>query len=163
MSAALAPIASTAVIVEGQESGRGVGTITVFFRQWLLSLIARVQQAIFVSSPPTKTINATAAIVTATLHAVKFAGEYRVGYYFQKIVPDGAASTLQVTIGWLYRGVAQTFVGPLLATDTINAYQGGSIELMADANSDITYAIAYSSTTPNKMTYDAAAWVEVIA
>lgn len=115
---------------------------------------------------PTQTITAvagqTAAIATTSVYTVQTAGRYRVSWYVRKTVADGAASSVTVTIGWT-SDVALTASGPALTTDTTTANQSGTLILPAAAASAITLATAYSSTTPNKMTYAIDVTVEALA
>lgn len=93
---------------------------------------------------------ATVAIVTTTL-----AGFYLPSYYVRKTVADGVASSLTVTLGWTEHGVPLTATFAALALDTPAANQAALYPIFADANTDITIAIAYTSNTPALMHYNA--------
>jgi hypothetical protein len=72
----------------------------------------------------------------------------------QRTQIDGAASSLQATIGWTQSGIAKTHVGRLMNTDSLAADPTDTpILISADQASDITIAIAYTSTTPGNCKY----------
>lgn len=138
------------------------GAITEFYRlQWqnLIdgnTLTPNVALASLLT-PQTAAIPTTSAFVTAT------GGLYRVAYYLRKTVADGVSSSLQMTVGFVDHGGALTEVFPALTTDTASAHQSGSVLIWADATSTISYAIAYASNTPAKMTYNAYVTVELMS
>lgn len=137
------------------------GAITVFFRR-------RWQQLIdsFRISPTCGELaqqGLHAAILTTSLFTTKTAGMYRVGYYLEKEVADGVASSLQVTLTWTRNGTPKTETFAALTTDTIGAQQSGIKEIWSDALSDITIAVAYASTTAGRMGYSGYAKLEQLA
>lgn len=104
----------------------------------------------------------TAALGTTTILTVTDAGLYRLTYAIRKTIADGAASSLTVTLAWTDAdGGAMTTSFAALTTDTVGAFQGGSI-LVRSAVANLTISVAYSSTTPNKMTYNVDALAERI-
>lgn len=115
------------------------------WQQWLSSLVLAVNNAAPVVGAITLS-NQTAAITTTSVPIQSVTqGTYRVTYDMRKTAV-GASSSLTMTIGWTDGGVAcsQTFTA--LTTNSTSATQSGSLQLRADANSAITYAVAYSST-----------------
>lgn len=137
------------------------GTPTLFFRLlWdkLIALVAQVQTVAAV-----ELLGKTAAIVTVAAFTVINTGNYRISIATQKTVADGVASSLTVTVSWTSRGIPMSHTFAALATDTIGANDSVTWLLNADANSDVTYAIAYASTTPAKMVYNANVLVEKLA
>lgn len=133
------------------------GTISLFFRQlWaqLIDLVAHVQTVAAI-----EVLGATAAVVTVAAYTVLNAGNYRITVALQKTIADGAGSSLTVTVGWTSRGIPMTHTFAALATDTVGANDSEPWSMNADASSDITYAIAYTSTTPAKMTFNR--WITV--
>lgn len=91
------------------------------------------------------------ALATATIFTTTVAGDYEVGYYIQKTLPDGVSSSLTVTLGWTSNGTPQTRAFAALTTDTTGANQSDVIPIYADAATDITIAVAYASNTANTM------------
>lgn len=154
MPRSLVPIVGDTAITE-----KG-GAITEFFR-----LAWEALRSGFASSPTaglstSGTVPASAALTTVAVFTTLSAGFYRFTYYFQKITADGVNSSLQMTLGWTSKGVPQTKVFTALTTDTIGAYDGATFAMNADALTDITQAVAYSSNTPGNMTYYTVAAVE---
>lgn len=81
-------------------------------------------------------------------------GQYRVGWFLQIITPDGAASSATVTIGFTSSGQALTAPGTAVTGDTTSTFQTTTTgPLDVDAGAPITFSVAYTSTTPNKMKY----------
>lgn len=95
-----------------------------------------------------------ASIVTANLLLTNLAGgAYRVQYHTKIQVVDGVASSVTVTIGWTQDGNACAFSGAVLNGNTANTQQQRTFPIVIDANTDITYAVAYVSNTPGQMKY----------
>lgn len=136
-------------------------TITLFFRQLWAQLITMVAKLPTVAN--LEKTGQTAAIATATAYTVQSAGVYRIAVSLQKTIADGISSSLTVTVGWTSRGIAMTHAFAALTTDAAGANDTDLWQFSADANSDITYAIAYASNTPAKMTYNANVVVEQLA
>lgn len=155
MPSSLAPIPLGAQIVDT------AGSITDFFRLRWQSLIDGFQLSATVAD--VQKLAQTAALVATAAFTTKAAAAYRITYYLRKTVADGVASSATVTLGWTETGVALTVSGAALVLDTVLAVQTGSALVWADGATDITYAVAYSSTTPNKMTYRLDVTVEQLA
>lgn len=136
------------------------GSITIYFRRLWDTLIAGYQN--IGSRAAVALTGQTAAIVTTSAYTTLSSGLYRISWYMRKTVADGVSSSLTVTLGWSESGIALTEAGAALATDTTSAQQSGSKVVSADAASDITFAVAYASNTPNKMTYRIDVVVELI-
>lgn len=151
MSLAIAPIASDApIIASDPNTNRLTGNISTFFRQWLLIVTNLLQAAIAVQGTPfSQTINA--ALLTTTICRTTQAGLYQVMVYGRVTVPDGVASSFQVTIGWLEHGVALTRALTLVNGDLVTSQDDAIRVIYADATSNITIASTYASTTANKM------------
>lgn len=135
--------------------------------RWFLALWSAVRAQpleIGLSStgaPPVNLTGQTAAIATTPIPLPTInGGAYRVTWYTRKTVADGFSSSLTITIGWTESGIAQTRVGAALATDTVLAIQSESVMFLNDQSTAITYAVAYASNTPNKMTYRLSVLVE---
>jgi hypothetical protein len=151
MPQTLDPIPLQQAIVETR--GDAPGAITLFFRQRWQQLQNAFGLVPTVYNPGASAI-LSAALGTTTLFTVLVGGQYRVSWSLARTQIDGAASSLQATIGWTEAGVAKTHVGRLMNTDTLAADPTDTpIPIRADASSDITIAIAYTSTTPGNMKY----------
>lgn len=145
MPQSLQPLTAGVVIADGD------GTPTSVFRQaW---------QAIrdsMVRTPTEARISdsgLTAALATTTIRTTTLQADYEASYYIRKTTADGVSSSLTVTLGWTENGAALTRVFAALTTDTTAANQSAVIPILADANTDITIAIAYASNTPATMAY----------
>lgn len=141
----LAPIPEGVPIVDR------LGAITDFFRLRWQSLIDGFQLAGVVAA--VQLLGQTAAIVPTSAYLTKAAGLYRVSYYARKTVADGVASSFTFTWGWTESALPLTEPATALVLDTTGAEQSGSKLVWADALTDLTYQVAYASTTPAKMTY----------
>ena len=131
------------------------GAITEFFRLRWEEIRTAVGLTPTVANPGASAVQA-AALVTTALYTVPTGngGQYDVGWSLQRTAIDGAASTLQATIGWTQAGIAKTHVGRLMNPDSLAADPTDTpIQITADAASDITIAIAYTSTTPGNCKY----------
>lgn len=136
-------------------------TITLFFRLLWAQLIDLTTKAATVAS--IEKLGQTAAIATAAAFTVLNAGVYRVVVSLQKTVADGVSSSLTVTVAWTSRGVPMSHTFAALTTDAAGANDTSLWQVSADANSDITWAVAYASNTPARMTYNANVTVERLA
>src|SRR3990167_10390286 len=145
MPQSLSPIPSDQEITE-----KG-GPITTFFRLRWQELIDGFTESPTVALVDTGVLDA--ALATTTAQTVIGAGMYRIGLYLQKITADGVSSSLTLTVGWTSRGAALTHSFAALTTDAIGANDSSIWEMYVDANSDITYEVAYASNTPGNMTY----------
>ena len=105
----------------------------------------------------------TDALATTTILTTTQSGNYEVGYYIRKTVADGVSSSLTVTIGWTENGQALTRVFAALATDAVTANQSDVIQILVDAATNITIAVAYASNTPNAMAWRYRAVVKQLA
>lgn len=155
MPKSLSPIPGGVAIVDAK------GLILDFFRLRWQELIDGFQ-----TTPTVAALVASAqsaAVVTTSAFLTKARGRYRVSYYLRKTLADGVASSLTVTVGWTEGGVAQSQTFAALVLDSVLAEQDRVITLRVDAQVDITVAIAYASTTPNRMTYVYDVTVEALA
>lgn len=95
-----------------------------------------------------------AAITTVNIPLPSLsAGDYSVAYYARVTTPDGAGSSLTVSLGWTESAVSLAFSGSAMTGDTTTTVQSGNVIVRVDGGTPITYATAYSSTTPGKMRY----------
>lgn len=159
MPQSLAPIPADLAIVEME--GDAKGSITEFFRLRWQQLMDGFQIAPTKANEPY--LGRTAAVATSVVLTTLQSGRYRVGIYLRKTVADGASSSLQATLGWTDSATPLTETFAALTVDTASAKASHLYEMNVDANTDITIAIAYASTTPGAMTYDAYVSVELLA
>lgn len=145
MPRALSPIPLGVAITDDD------GAITVFFRLRWEELINGFQIVPAVAT--VQALSQSAAIATTAAYTTTSAGLYRMSYYTRKTAADGVNSSLTVTVGWQESGVALTESAAALTADAITAQQSGTKVMWADAATDITYAVAYTSNTPGNMHY----------
>jgi hypothetical protein len=136
------------------------GAISIGFRQKWQQLMDSFQFSPSVAA--VELVNQSAAVVTTSAYLTKAAGLYRISYVLRKTVADGVSSSLTFTYGWIESGVALTESAAALATDTTTAQQSGTKLVYADANTDLTFALAYASNTPAAMHYRVDVTVEQI-
>lgn len=115
-------------------------------------------------APPVLLTGQTAGIVTTSIPLPALAGgAYRINWYLSKTVADGVSSSATVTVTWTEQtsGLTKSLSGAALTLDTTAAVQStGTPLIMVQQATAITYAVAYASNTPNKMTYTLAIQVE---
>ena len=90
----------------------------------------------------------SAAITTAAIPVQPSSltkGLYRLTYYLRKTVV-GSSSSTTVTLGWTDGTIACTKAFAALTTNTTGATDSNTYTVQADANSNLTYAVAYAST-----------------
>lgn len=91
-------------------------------------------------------------------------GSYRVSWFLKVDTPDGAGSSATVTIGFTRNGAALTAPAAPVTGDTSTTFQSiASGVIQMDAGSPLTYAVAYNSTTPNKMIFEVTFVVEQLS
>ncbi len=155
---------SLSIIPSGVRIVDTLGAINEFFRFRWEELRSGFQTTPTVAGEPDlQKTGQTAALATTALYTTKTAGLYRLSYYMRKTVADGVSSSLTVTWGWTESGTALTEAQPALTTDTTAAEQSGSKLVYADANTNLTIAVAYASNTPNRMTWRIDNCVELLA
>ena len=130
-----------------------------------LSIKQAIEASIYRPIDPVVLTNQNAAIVTTAFPLGTLpGGAYRVSWFLKVVTPDGAGSSATITIGFTRGGSALQANGAALVGDTITSFQTvatGVIEM--DSGSPLTYAVAYSSTTPNKMIYEVIFVVEQLS
>lgn len=117
----------------------------------------------------------TAALTTTTVYTTIQPGIYRVTWYCKKVAADGAASTTgALTVSWTeVDSTAMTVTAPAFlpagtaatqnTTDsatTSGLLMGVPLMINCSAASNITIAMAYTSTTPGNMKYNLHVHVE---
>jgi hypothetical protein len=129
------------------------GSFTKHFADWLtLILINRVQTTGFVKVRP-PTVVSHAAIGPTVLLAAASAALYRVSWYARITVPDGAGSSLTISILSTDGGQAIVQPGAAITGDSVVTVQSGSVVVKTDGGTNVSYSTAYNSTTPAKMGY----------
>lgn len=139
------------------------GAITEFFRLRWQSLIDGFQLVPTKVNDSTTAVAKTAALATTTAFTTVQNGRYRITVYLRKTVADGVASTLTLTIGWTDNGTPITKTFAALALDTASANDSQSYVVNADAVTNLTWAVGYTSTTPAKMTWNGYVLIELLA
>lgn len=90
-------------------------------------------------------------------------GLYRISWFARVTVPDGAGSSLAVTIGFTDTAQPLSKTFSAMTGDTIVTFDTQSLPLVQiDQNTAITYSTTYSSTTPGKMKYSLSITVESV-
>lgn len=89
-------------------------------------------------------------------------GAYRISYYTRKTTADGVSSSLTITFSWTESAQALTVSGSTLTTDATTAVQSGSLVILRDASSPISYSTTYVSNTPGLMRYRLFILVETV-
>ena len=157
MPRALPPIPSNTPIADPKD-----GRITTFMRLRWQELVDGWAQSGSVATVPV--LAQTAALATTSVYTTFASGDYRVSWYLRKTRADGAASSATVTIGCVDQdGQALTYTGAALTVDSVAAWQSETKQIRCVASSDLTVAVAYSSTTPGQMRYDLVVKVEQLS
>lgn len=102
------------------------------------------------------------AIAPTDIQADLQTGLYLVSLWSLVEVPDGAASSVQITLTYTANGVIQTFVGTNVNGDTTTSKSQQSVLIWVDGGTVITYETSYSSTTPNAMEYQLAIALQLV-
>lgn len=138
-----------------------LGAIGEFFRlRWeeVRSAAGRVAAAAIVTKAAQ-----TAALATQLLYTVPIGGVFRVTYVARRTVVDGVASTFQFTWHWTIGGTPFSDTDTLDNTDTTGHIRSASRIFSVDANTNLTFDMAYTSNTPGLMAYTVIVVVEAIA
>lgn len=154
MPRSLSPIPVGAQITDGH------GIISLFYRLLWQALVDSFQ-----ISPTVAALDSTglsAALITTTLYLALTGGMFRVNTTLTRTIDDGAASAGTITIGFTQGGVAKTVVLAPLTEAAGLSFQGVTVPVYADANTAITVAMAYASTTPAAAHFDFHATAEAL-
>jgi hypothetical protein len=156
MPRALPPIPAGVPIAEKD------GGITTFFRLRWQQLVDGWAQSGSVATVPLAA--KTGALATTSVFTVLGSGDYRVTWYLRKTRADGVASSATVTLGFVdLDSQPLIYAGAALTLDTVAAWQSETKQIRCINSSDITVAVAYSSTTPGQMRYDLVVKVELLS
>ncbi len=96
--------------------------------------------------------NASIGTTNIPLPAIS-AGQYIMSYYARITTAAGVSSSLTVTLGWTESSIPLTFSGVAMTGNTTTTVQSGSIMVVADGNTPLTYATTYASNAANAMQY----------
>ena len=80
-------------------------------------------------------------------------GLYNVLLWSRVEVPDGASSSVQITLTYTSGGVVQTFVGTLVNGNLTTSKSQQTVPIWIDGGTSLTYQTAYASGTPGAMEY----------
>ena len=130
--------------------------------RWMSVFWLRVRSAAALVGTAVSLSNQSATIATKTAHTVVQTGLYRVSTYLRVTVADGVASSTTLTLTWREGSQTVTKAFPVVNGDTVTTVESQSLLVGADSGTVITYAIAYTSTTPAKMRYRFSLTVEQV-
>jgi hypothetical protein len=94
--------------------------------------------------------------------AVLDAGLYRVSWLLRVTQAATTSSNLQISIGATSGGLATTQSGAALASPAAGVVQSGSVVVLVDAGTAITYATAYASVGATALAYGLSLTVETL-
>lgn len=125
--------------------------------RWWSGFWNRVKSAVqLVGTPVTQTSPfLNAAVTTKVLLTVTQGGTYRISTYLRIVVADGVSSSAQITLTWRENLQTCTKTFAAVTGDTVTTVDSQSWTVHADSGTQISYAIAYASNTPNKMHFRA--------
>jgi hypothetical protein len=141
----LAPIPLRTQIVDS------AGTIVEFFRLRWEEL--RTLTGVVAAKAVFSVTGRTAAIASQLLYTAVAPGLYAVTFSARRTAVDGAASSLTFTWHWTDGGVPLSDSATVNTTDTTGSLYSATRLLPVDVNTNLTCDMAYTSTTPAKMTY----------
>lgn len=84
--------------------------------------------------------------VTPLTPAPPGAGTYRVSYYLAEIQADNVGSTVTVTFSWTDGGITRSLSGAALVLNSTAAAQTGTLLLVVDGGTPISYSTTYGTT-----------------
>lgn len=121
--------------------------------RWLGDLVLRVTRTPerVVRTSLTGQAASIAATALSILSVVR--GLYRVAVYVRVTTPAGTSSSVTVTIAWTDGGVACSHSFSAVTGNLETSVGGGEIIIRADEDSEITYAVVYSSSGTPAMAY----------
>jgi hypothetical protein len=140
------------------------GVLTTGARDWLLDVVnalntAPLRKQIASASAQTAAIATTAISLGDDVPA----GPYRVSVYLRLTRAATTNSSVQVTIGWTEGAVSKTLSGAAYTGNAINTCAAPFDALIEiDEHTDLTYAVAYSSTGATSAQYAVTVLVEKV-
>ena len=131
--------------------------------RWVGLLWLRVRAgAVLVGSAVNLTNQSTSKSTTTAFTTVQ-TGLYRISTYLRVTVADGVASSTTLTLTWREGSQTVTKAFTVVNGDTVTTFETQSVLVGADSGTVITYAVAYTSTTPAKMRYRFSLTVEQVS
>jgi hypothetical protein len=131
--------------------------------RWFYEIFTAIASSVQRVSNSLTLVGQNAAIATTTLTLPSLQnGTYRINWYIRITSPDGAGSSVQLTLGWTETAQPLTDTFPAVTGDSVATIASGSVFAQVDQNTALTYSTTYSSTTPNKMQYRLTITVESI-
>jgi hypothetical protein len=137
--------------------------VTPDWFRWFYEIFALQIGSVQKVGTPLNLLGKSAAIGSTTLTLPSLQnGLYRIDWYIRITSPDGAGSSVQLSLGWTETAQPLSTTFPAVTGDTLTTVASGSWFAQVDQNTALTYSTAYSSTTPNKMKYRLSIAVESI-
>ena len=163
-----APIPWYVPVIQLDDQGKPVQSygLSKEFGNWLqTSIVASVANAPTVF--PTVTLTAQGASIGTTPVPLPSlaSGLYRVTYYARITTPattGAATSSLIVTFGWTESTVTLSASGAAITGNLTTSMQTGTLMLLIDAATPISYATTYASNTAGEMKYRLSILVEAV-
>lgn len=139
------------------------GHLTTDWTRWLLALFGMVSSQPSVQGTRINLTQQNASIPVTTFPGPGLLGGLvRVSWYLRVTATDPASSAVNVTIGWTESHLALSIPSVPLNGNSLTTVQTGTLLLMTDQASAITYRTTYTSGTPGLMKYRFAAVVEQV-
>jgi hypothetical protein len=141
-------------------------TLTLQADQWLQALVAAVN-----SSPQqiggAELVGAHASVSPTAIPLTPPAttlvpGTYRASYTTVITTAASVSSSLTVTLGWTFGGVAFSQSGAPLTSNTTTSQQNGSVVMTVDARTAVTYSLTYASSGSPAMHYQCSVVLEAL-
>lgn len=108
-------------------------------------------------------LDQTAVVVAANLPAaLPTTGLYRVSWYFRITRAATTSSAVRLTLGWVDATRAMTFQGANINGNTLDSYESGTLIVLADIDTFLTYAASYSSVGATSAGFELSITVEAL-
>ena len=123
--------------------------MTTAWTSWVTALWRKVSVGTF------QRTEAEAAITASALDVLDGeAALVRISWVLRIARAASSSSSAQVTVGWTDGGQAMTSVAAAVTGNTVTSGQQGAVLVRRDPRTDVTVALAYSSTGATTMQYD---------
>jgi len=150
-----APLSSAVV-------NRATGMLSGVWQEWFLRIPQTLDSIPNIVNVTDLTSQGASITATDFSLAVLPAGLYRASYLARITTAAGVSSSLTVALAWTDGGVAKSLTGAAITGNTTATYQSGSVPIMVDAGTDVTYATTYASNAAGAMKYGLALFLERI-
>lgn len=139
------------------------GMIVPDWYRWFYEVYSLTVASTQLIGTPLSLLAQGAAIGTTTLTLPALPnGLYRINWYIRVTTPDGAGSSVALTVGFTESAVSLSKPFAAITGDTVTTFDQNAVFAQVDQNTALTYATAYSSTTPGKMKYRLSIAVEKV-